>query len=160
MRRDSRLSAALHILLHMGELGRVVTSDELGPFMKMNPVVVRRTFAGLREAGIVRSEKGHGGGWELARPLDQITLADVYAALGMPALFNVGLRDERPRCLLEQAANRAVTSALDEAEAVILARLKRVSVHDLAEDTSRGMNQRPTRKGKLAHREQLRRVAL
>jgi DNA-binding IscR family transcriptional regulator len=32
-----------------------------------NPVVIRRTFAGLREAGIVAATKGHGGGWRLAR---------------------------------------------------------------------------------------------
>lgn len=158
MRRDSRLSAALHILLHMDELGRVVTSEELGPLMKMNPVVVRRTFAGLREAGIVRSEKGHGGGWELARPLDAITLADVYDALGMPALFNIGHREERPRCLLEQAANRAVSSALEEAEAVIRARLQSVAVKDLAANAARRLKY--SRKDKHALRKQPRRIAL
>jgi Rrf2 family protein len=141
MRRDSRLSVALHILLHMAELGGVLTSEALGPMLGMNPVVVRRTIAGLRQAGIVRSVKGHGGGWSLARGLDSVSLGEVYAALGTPALFSIGHRDDRPRCLLEQAVNRAIGQTLDEAEALIVRRLQSVSVADLARDV----------RGKLRH---------
>jgi Rrf2 family protein len=132
MKRDSRLSVALHVLLHMEQLDAVVTSETLGPMMQMNPVVLRRTIGRLREAGIVRSEKGHGGGWSLARPLAKVTLADVYEALGLSEPFSIGTRIEQPRCLLERAANRALTGALDEAEAVLKARLASISVADLA----------------------------
>lgn len=112
--------------------------------LNMNPVLVRRTIGGLREAGIVRSEKGHGGGWTLARPLDSVTLADVYAALDMPALFSIGHRDEAPRCPLEQAVNQSLGSALDEAEALILSRLRSVSVGALVANV-------PRTKGKNHH---------
>src|SRR5262245_17420907 len=103
MKRDSRLSVALHVLLHMSETRDAVTSGALGPKMKTNPVVVRRTMGGLRDAGIVRSEKGHGGGWSLARELDAVTLGDVYDALGMSTPFTIGPRERSPRCLLERA---------------------------------------------------------
>ena len=63
----------------MDQLGGVVTSETLGPMMGTNPVVIRRMMGGLREAGIVRSEKGHGGGWLLARPLAEVTLSNVVA---------------------------------------------------------------------------------
>jgi Rrf2 family protein len=131
MRQDSRLSVALHVLLHMGELGRPVTSEELGPLLKTNPVVLRRTLSGLREAGIVRSEKGHGGGWSLGRELSSVTLQDVYDALGTVTPFGIGHRQARPRCPLEQAVNHVVTGALDEAEAVLMKRLRSVSVASL-----------------------------
>jgi DNA-binding IscR family transcriptional regulator len=134
----------------MEELGRVVTSEELGPMLKMNPVLVRRTIAGLREAGIVRSEKGHGGGWALARALDSVTLADVYAALNLPAPFNFGHRQERPRCLLEQAVNRALDSALSEAEAVLHSKLASVSVAQLTAQVPREAARR-ARKGENHH---------
>jgi DNA-binding IscR family transcriptional regulator len=134
----------------MEDLGRVVTSEELGPMLKMNPVLVRRTIAGLREAGIVRSEKGHGGGWTLARTLDSVTLADVYAALNLPAPFSIGHREERPRCLLEQAVNRALDSALDEAEALLLSKLASVSVGKLTAQVSRDAARR-ARKGEHHH---------
>ncbi|RKH42452.1 Rrf2 family transcriptional regulator [Corallococcus llansteffanensis] len=137
MRRDSRLSVALHVLLHMKELGPVVTSEAIGQLMKANPVVVRRTMAGLREAGIVGSVKGHGGGWSLARPLEAVTLGDVYDALGTPALFSIGPREESPGCLVEQAVNRALGKALDEAEARLMSQLRSVTVADLSNDVLR-----------------------
>src|SRR5262245_23249210 len=80
MRRDSRLSDVLHVLLHMAEHSGPVTSEVLARALTTNPVIVRRVMAGLRERGYVRSEKGHGGGWVLARDLAEITLRDVYEA--------------------------------------------------------------------------------
>lgn len=67
MKRSDRLSVALHVLLHMADRGsEPMTSAEMAACVETNPVVIRRTFAGLREAGIVSSDKGHGGGWRLA----------------------------------------------------------------------------------------------
>lgn len=124
----------LHVLLHMAQNGEPVTSEKLALYMDTNPVVVRRTMAGLREAGLVRSEKGHGGGWMIARDLASITLGDVYAALGAPALFAIGNRNENPNCLVEKAVNKALGETLREAEAMVVARLGAVSLADLAAD--------------------------
>lgn len=137
MRRDSRLSAVLHLLLHLSELDGPVTSEVLGPLMNTNPVLVRRMLGGLREAGIVNAEKGHGGGWTLARPLDSVTLAEVYRALGSPNLFSIGPQRDNPRCLVEQAVNRSLGKALNEAGALLLAELARTTVAAIARDVSR-----------------------
>jgi Rrf2 family protein len=139
MKHDSRLSVALHVLLHMSETEGAVTSGALGPMMKTNPVVLRRTMAGLREAGIVRSEKGHGGGWSLARALDAVTLGDVHDALGMSSPFQIENREQRPTCLLEQAVNRALGGALAEAEALLLRRLRETTVADVLADAGPGV---------------------
>jgi DNA-binding IscR family transcriptional regulator len=136
MKTDSRLSVVLHVLLHMAERQKPMTSAELAAHMDTNPVVVRRTMAGLRDRGFVRSEKGHGGGWEIARPLDTITLKDVHDALGAPALLAVGLHLEHPKCLVEQAVNRALTSAFREAEDLLVTRLADVTLAALAKDFS------------------------
>lgn len=150
MRRDGRLSLALHLLLHLDEAGRVATSEDLGAMMRTNPAVVRRLMGGLREAGIVRAEKGHGGGWALLRELGSVTLADVYGALGTPAVFSIGHRTERPGCLVEKAVNRAVGAALDDAEAVFMARLRETSVASVAADVRKSISCGP-RKGPHAH---------
>ncbi|WNG41552.1 Rrf2 family transcriptional regulator [Archangium violaceum] len=150
MKRDSRLSVALHVLLHMEEMAPVVTSEELGQLMKANPVVVRRTMAGLREAGILRSEKGHGGGWSLARKLDSVTLGDVYDALGTPTLFSIGPRDESPGCLVEQAVNHALGKVLGEAEALLMMQLRSISVADIAKSVHRDRS-RPAKKRPDVH---------
>ncbi len=137
MRYDSRLSGVLHILLHLAEQNGPMTSEVLARAMETNPVVIRRIMAGLRNQGYVRSEKGHGGGWSLARDLSRITLRDIYTALGSPALLAIGNRTESPDCLVEQAVNTALDRAFHDAEALLLARfgevtlsMLRAEVHD------------------------------
>lgn len=134
MRRDSRLSGVLHVLLHMAEHDNPATSEVLAKAMGTNPVVVRRVMAGLRTRGFVRSAKGHGGGWVLARDLAKVSLRDVYDALGQPALTALGHRSEKPGCLVEQTVNTALDGAFREAEALLLARFGQVSLAALHAD--------------------------
>lgn len=137
MKPDSRLSSTLHVLLHMAHASRPLTSEELARMLQTNPVVVRRTLAGLRERGFVGSEKGHGGGWTLATPLDALTLYDVYTALGEPEIFALGHRSDNPQCLVERAVNTAIDQTLAEAEALVTARLREVTLAELSEDFNR-----------------------
>lgn len=138
MKRDSRLSSVLHVLLHMSEHEGPMTSEQLARAMNgTNPVVVRRTLGGLRDAGFVRSEKGHGGGWLLAKPLAKVSLLDVHAALGDGSLVALGHRSDNPRCLVEQAVNQALDGTLQEAEALLRERLAAISLADLAADFRR-----------------------
>jgi Rrf2 family protein len=134
MKRDSRLSGVLHAVLHMAEHQAPMTSEDLAQHMTTNPVVVRRIMAGLRDAGIVASAKGHGGGWTLACDLEKVTLKDIYEALGSPEFFAIGNRTESPGCLVEQAVNAALDGAFREAEAVLIAHLGDVTLAALAAD--------------------------
>lgn len=134
MRTDSRLSRMLHALIHMDRHEGALTSEHLAQMLSTNAVVVRRTMAGLRDQGIVRSEKGHGGGWALSRGLGEITLLDIYRALGDPRLFAIGLADDAPSCLVEQAVNAAVADTLSAAEALVIARFGEVTLADIARD--------------------------
>ena len=65
MKRDSRFSGLLHVLLHMADQSGPVTSEVLAKAIDTNPVVIRRIMAGLRDQGYVRSERGMaaGGRW-------------------------------------------------------------------------------------------------
>ena len=137
MRQDSRLSGVLHILIHLAETDALVPSEKLALAMQTNAVVVRRVMAGLRDAGLVRSGKGHGGGWSLARDPAEVTLRDVYVALGSPEPFAMGHRSEAPTCLVEQAVNGALDDAFRDAEALLLARMERVTLAMLADDFHR-----------------------
>lgn len=143
MKRDSRLSGVLHVLLHMAEHDGPLTSEDLAKAMQTNPVVIRRTMAGLREAGFVRSGKGHGGGWTLACDLGRVTLRDIYDALGEPTLLAMGNRTEAPGCLVEQAVNAALNEAFEAAEALLLARLGEVTLAALSADFHARMARRP-----------------
>ena len=122
----------LHVLLHMAQHEGPATSETIGRMLGTNPVVVRRTMAGLRDAGYVRSEKGHGGGWSIACDLSKVSLLDIHRAVGGPTLFAIGNESDNPDCAVAQVVNVAIDDALREAEALLLARLGAVSLAELA----------------------------
>jgi Rrf2 family protein len=132
MNRDTRLSDVLHVLLHMAQVEQPLTSEVLARSMGTNPSVFRRTMAGLREAGYVQSGKGHGGGWQLGRPLNQITLLAVYEALNRPRLFAIGYRSDRPDCLIEKNVNAALSDTMAQAEALFIKRFGQVTLDRLS----------------------------
>lgn len=122
----------LHVLLHMARHDGPMTSGVIAQMLGANPVVVRRTMAGLRDAGLVRSEKGHGGGWAITADLEKVSLLDVHRAVGGPRIFAIGNERPNPDCAVEKVVNEAVEDALREAEALLVARLGAVSLAELA----------------------------
>lgn len=134
MRKDSRLSRMLHVLLHMARHDQPFTSEQIARMLDTNPVVVRRTMAGLRQAGYVHSEKGHGGGWTIVRDLESITLLDIHKAVGGPRIFAIGNEHDDPQCAVERVVNAALEDALNEAEALLVARLGAISLAQLARE--------------------------
>jgi len=131
---DARLSRMLHLLIHMGRMEGPLTSEAAATMLGTNPVVVRRTMAGLRDADYVRSVKGHGGGWSLTSKLDDITMLDVHRALGENRIFALGPADPNPTCLVEQAVNGSLENAMREAETLLLQRLADITLADIAAD--------------------------
>lgn len=62
----------------------------------------------LTAAGLLESEKGHGGGFRLTRPPSKISFADIFAALGEEldsnrCAFGWGDCDKKHPCLLHPA---------------------------------------------------------
>ncbi len=139
MRRDSRVSDVLHVLLHMADQKEPMTSEFLARMMNTNPVVVRRTLSGLRETGLVNSSKGRSGGWTLNCDLVEVTLLDIYQAVGEPALFAVGIRNESSTCLIEKAVNKALADSLQQAESLLLRRFEAITLQLLYEGFSKDL---------------------
>ncbi|MEL7164735.1 MAG: Rrf2 family transcriptional regulator [Pseudomonadota bacterium] len=132
MKRNSRLSLALHTLSHMAnDPARTRTSADIAAHAGTNPVVVRRVFGKLREAGILSSEKGHAGGWRLARPSEGITLADVYLALDERLVAGNTTRIETTDCSVETDLRRCVSDVLEEVELTLVDRLRETSINDI-----------------------------
>ena len=134
MARDLRMSRMLHVLIHLDRHVGRATSEQIAQMISTNAVVVRRMMAGLRERGIVSSEKGHGGGWQLACPLAEISLRDVYEAVGHPPLFNIGPQADPSPCLVEQAVDARLDATLAEAEARLLTQFAEITVEEVAQD--------------------------
>ncbi len=124
----------LHVLLHMARHDQPFTSEQISKMLDTNPVVVRRTMAGLKRAGYVRSEKGHGGGWTIACDLKAVSLLDIYRAVGGPRIFAIGNESDNPECAVERVVNAALDDALHQAESLLIEKLRAVVLADLAHD--------------------------
>ncbi|MDB5585616.1 MAG: Rrf2 family transcriptional regulator [Devosia sp.] len=136
MKRSARLSVALHALVHLVDKPEAVTSTILSECLMTNPVVVRRVMGELREAGIVSSAKGHDGGWRLTRPPGEVSLQDVHAALGETLLLRAESDPGDTACTIVRTVDRVMTDFLADAEALLAARLKRISLGDLARNSA------------------------
>lgn len=140
---SSRFSVALHVLTHLVDSAEARTSEQLALCVETNPVVVRRTMAGLRDAGLVTSSRGAGGGWRLARPAGEITLRDIQDGLGERLLKGVDVAGARgAACTIRRAVARTLDEFLEDAEALLAARLARITLANLAAGV-RGVRARP-----------------
>lgn len=131
MKRNSRLSLALHTLGHMaGEPDRVRKSADIAEHAGTNPVVVRRVLGSLREAGLLVSEGGHSGGWRLARSPKEITLADVYLALDE----RLALADDAASshdCKVAHAFHHCVSNVMAEIEQSLVDKLGQTTIFEI-----------------------------
>jgi DNA-binding IscR family transcriptional regulator len=134
MKNDQRLWRTLHVLIHMNQHQTPLTSQAIGQMLNTHPVVVRRTLAGLRKQNLIQAEKGHGGGWKLLLPLEQISLREVYAALGEPPLWVLSPVTEPRGCLVEKAVNQALDEVLQQARDWVLERFSHLTVAQIERD--------------------------
>ena len=146
---------SLHVLLHLSGHRASVTSEALSEHMGANPVVIRRTMAGLRKAGLVSSSKGHGGGWSISRDLKVISLLDIYRALDEPILVQQHRGIEMPECLVEQTVGRALDAIYQEAEALIIKRFETIKLSDLSTAFHARLVERSRKHGKQRSRPSL-----
>ena len=136
MKRNSRLALALHTLGHMaGDPNRLRTSADIAHHAGTNAVVVRRVLGCLRKAGLLVSEKGHAGGWRLARVPQSITLADVYLALD-ESLVSPHKDGDVPKCSVEYALQQRVAGVMNEIEESLIARLSETTISEVCEPIS------------------------
>ena len=137
MKRSSRLSLALHALVHLHlQPNAAITSATLAQCLMTNPVVVRRVLGELRQAGIVAASKGHDGGWRLVRPASQISLRAVHDAMGESLLIRTESDPGDVACGIVRTVNLVMGDFLADAQALLAARLERVSLADIAGQAS------------------------
>ncbi|WP_416408365.1 RrF2 family transcriptional regulator [Agrobacterium rosae] len=132
MSRDGRLARMVHVLVHMGLLGGRETSERIAQMLNTNAVVVRRTMGELRRYGIVVSEGGRGGGWSLAKPLEELTILDVQRALQGDTILEAPLSSDHPSCPVEKATNARLAEAFQGAELALKKAYQDARLSDIA----------------------------
>ncbi len=82
MQISSRFTIAIHVLVCIETFKNdyKITSEFLASSVNVNPVVIRRLLQQLKKAGIINVKRGSGGA-DIEKPLNEITLLDVYNAV-------------------------------------------------------------------------------
>jgi Rrf2 family protein len=83
----------------------------------------------LRHAGIIESRRGADGGYKLARPADQITLADVIRAIDGPL---AGVSGQRPETLDFKGRSEPLREVWVAVRASLRSVLEQVTLADVA----------------------------
>lgn len=128
----SQFALALHTLLVLARSPAASTSASLAATMNIHATGLRRVLSTLTRAGLVASTEGRDGGYRLALPASDITLADIYAALaGKPLLQPASFMVNTP-CPLGRAMGQLMTEIAEDAEARVQESLARRTLADLS----------------------------
>jgi len=135
MTHNSRYTVAIHMLTLLAFCEPdLLTSEYIAGSVNTNPVVVRRLLASLREAGLVASQGGPGGGWRLLRKPQQITLGEVFLAVEEGALFPLHASTPNPLCPVGKNIQGALTTVFKEAQEGLIRTLARTTLAQLLQD--------------------------
>ena len=130
---NTQFALAVHVLTMLAGLPRELqTSEGMAASAGSNPVHLRRVLGRLREAGLVSSRPGPGGGWRLVRDPAATTLADVWRVMNGddPVL---GLHEASPNCPVGRRIQADLAEVDRRARAAIAAELATTTLADLAE---------------------------
>ena len=128
-RGDYAARALLSLALH--ESDHPTSVKEIAERTNLPQPYLEQILLALKGAGLVRSKRGVGGGYVLARPADKITLAEILAAVDGPLTTYVTEHDHcEGHCVLQEVW----VGVSDEMRLV----LERVTLADLVTRTRAG----------------------
>jgi Rrf2 family protein len=135
---NSRFAVATFAMTFMSMAQeRLVTSEELAASISTHPALVRRLLSLLREAGLVDTQLGPGGGARLARAPERISLLEVYDAIrAAEDLFAVGRISPNPDCPLGTGIQATLSCVLAKPQDALRVALSRVSIRTLLDEAA------------------------
>ena len=132
MNVSTRFTVALHMLtLLASQPERPLTSEYIAGSVNTNPVFVRRLMGVLRNAGIVTSQPGQRGGWELAADPENISLADVRKAIEEGSPFSMHNQPPNPLCSIGRNIQGSLETIYQKAELALEGELARTTIKSL-----------------------------
>ena len=143
MQIGSKFTIGVHIITaidYFKDMERV-NSEFLAGSIGVNPVIVRTVISQLREAGILQTKRGSSGA-EIAKRLNEITLYDIYKAVGsvdMEGIFHFH-EQPNPDCPVGRNIHRVLDQHLIDAQRAMEEKLRSTTLADIVEDTRQAVH--------------------
>ena len=132
---NCRFTVAIHVLCLLATQHRQpLTSEFIAGSVNTNPVVIRRILSVLRKAGLVKSQPGVNGGWELLVKPSSITLGQLYRIVRPGTVFAMHSRQPNVLCPVGRNIQQGLGAHYQKAQAAMEAELARSTIADVLHD--------------------------
>lgn len=129
MRTTAKADYAVRAAVELAAAGDMITADQIAQAQGIPVNFLENILRDLRRAGIVESRRGQAGGYLLARPAEEISIADVIRAVEGP-LANV--RGISPDALEYQGSSAKLREVWVALRASVRSVLEQVTLADVA----------------------------
>jgi len=140
MQISSRFTIAVHVLIAIESFKNKykITSEFLASSVNVNPTVIRRILQQLKKADIVTVKRGSGGA-DIGRPLNEITLLDVYNAVEPVENGQLFHFHENPNelCPVGRNIHNIMDRRLEEIQQAMEDKMKSVTIADVMADANK-----------------------
>lgn len=138
MQISSRFTIAIHIFacIDTFEKNHKITSDFLATSVNVNPVIIRKILSQLKKSHLLNVQRGTGGA-TIAKPLDQITLYDIYQSVECVENGELFHFHENPntQCPVGKNIHNILDDKLKRVQKAMEDELSAITLKDIIEDT-------------------------
>ena len=133
MLSNTHFSMAVHVLSALAYRDELVGSEQLASTVGTNPSFLRGLIGRLKDAGLVETQLGKGGGARLARAPSKITLRDIYRATESQPALKTHTCSDKSKCPVSAGMGSMLEHLNGRIEKVVEAELKSLTVADVLE---------------------------
>lgn len=138
MQISSRFTIAVHIFACIDTFGndQKITSHFLSTSINVNPVIIRKILSSLKKSHLLNVQRGTGG-TTIAKPLDQITLFDIYQSVECVENGELFHFHENPNnnCPVGKNIHNILDNKLMRVQKAMEDELSSITLKDVIEDT-------------------------
>jgi len=129
---NGRYPIALHILTLLGKSGELMTSEYIAGSININPALARKEISNLRKHGLIESKEGKNGGYSIAKPPSNITLADIYNTVREPHILGIAKNTPNPDCPVGKKISKNIEDLYSDLDQVFIDKLGTMTLEDFS----------------------------
>jgi Rrf2 family protein len=134
MPTNMQFSIAVHLMAGLGCAPQDVTSATLAKSVNTSASFIRRVLAKLSRANLISTSMGKTGSTALAKDPKDISLLDIYRAVGAPKAFAIHNYPEQRSCPISCGIKRSLDKVLAKAQTSMEKGLGEISLADVIAD--------------------------
>jgi len=135
---NTQFSIAVHLMAGLAYRGdESTTSANLATSVNTSPSFVRRVLAKLSRAGLVRTATGKAGACWLAKDKRDISLLDIYQAVGAPKAFAIHAYASQKACPVSCNIKKALDKALSKTQKAMEKSLEDIALAEIIADLAK-----------------------